>query len=98
MSILGDRNTGEAPVSYVKQFFEQEKLPYEQGWKRPSEALTLPGLLGVMNQLIRNSPEPLPEGFKAFTVGQYRDQLQGIDLPAIGMQGGGSGIFPTIIH
>ncbi|EEB94677.1 hypothetical protein MPER_06470, partial [Moniliophthora perniciosa FA553] len=35
LSVLGDPATGKAPKNLVNTFFREERLPLEQGWRRP---------------------------------------------------------------
>ncbi|MCJ1477449.1 hypothetical protein MMC13_006120 [Lambiella insularis] len=41
LGVLGDINTGIAPVNYVQIFFEQERLPYTEGWRPSSTPIGL---------------------------------------------------------
>ncbi|CAK4032758.1 related to chloroperoxidase [Lecanosticta acicola] len=79
LSIMGDPTTGVAPVDYVKIFFEQERLPYNEGWRKPTQQTTLLTVGDMINQLYASSPEPLPEGLEILTVGAYQDALAGIN-------------------
>ncbi|KAK4701101.1 hypothetical protein P7C70_g5137, partial [Phenoliferia sp. Uapishka_3] len=47
LSVLGSPISGGAPVSYVKTFFESERLPYDEGW-RPTTVETNLATLGLM--------------------------------------------------
>lgn len=59
---MADPVSGKAKISYVRSLFEQEKLPYELGW-RPSKApVTLVSLGAMVAELYAVSPEPIPEG------------------------------------
>ena len=70
--------SGVAQVNYVKSLFEQEKLPYDLGWRRPTVPITL-ALLGKMSlQLSQNSPEPGPEGLLV-TADTLKDVWEGLD-------------------
>ena len=79
LSIMGDPTTGVAPLNYVKIFFEQERLPYKEGWRKPAQQTTLLTIGNMINQLYAASPEPLPEGLEDLTVGAYKDALAGRD-------------------
>jgi len=62
LSTMGDPVTGVAPYAYVQSLFEQEKLPYELGW-RPSLVPTTLASLGLMvGELNAATGEPLLEG------------------------------------
>jgi hypothetical protein len=64
LSTMGDPVSGKAKIEYVKSLFEQEKLPFELGW-RPSPLPTTLVSLGLMVvQLQGLSPEPVPEGLR----------------------------------
>jgi hypothetical protein len=64
LQALSDPVSGQAKVEYVSTFFEQEKLPYAQGW-RPSKApITLLSLGVMVAELYAKSPEPVPMGAK----------------------------------
>jgi hypothetical protein len=64
---MGDPVTGRAKVEYVRTLFEQERLPFEQGW-RPSKApVTLVSLGLMVVELFGNSPKPVPEGLRIVT-------------------------------
>ncbi|KAF2088261.1 Cloroperoxidase [Saccharata proteae CBS 121410] len=62
LSVLGDPVTGVAPVEWVKVFFEQERLPYNEGWRptaRQTDLLSLSDMAGRLNGV---TGEMLPEG------------------------------------
>jgi hypothetical protein len=64
LQAMSDPVSGKANVAYVKTLFEQEMLPYAQGW-RPSKAPITLASLGVMvTELYGTSPEPKLEGTK----------------------------------
>jgi len=59
---MGDPVTGVAPLEYVKVFFEQERLPYNEGW-RPTAAETNLNTLGAMVLALNlANGEVVPEG------------------------------------
>ncbi|KAK4618915.1 putative sterigmatocystin biosynthesis peroxidase stcC [Fulvia fulva] len=68
LSVLGDPTSGVAPVKYIKTFFEQERLPYEEGC-----------VGNMIFRLYGASPEPLPEGLEVLTIGAYRDVIAGFN-------------------
>lgn len=62
LAAMGDANTGDAPTEYVRSLFEEERLPYEQGWTPPAEVITL-GVLGDLAvKLNLANGEEIPEG------------------------------------
>lgn len=41
---MGDPTNGVAPIEYVRALFEEERLPYEEGWRPTTEPTTLTSL------------------------------------------------------
>ncbi|KAL0064316.1 hypothetical protein AAF712_008762 [Marasmius tenuissimus] len=41
LSVMGDPIAGEAPKEFVQIFFREERLPIEEGWKRPTTSINL---------------------------------------------------------
>ncbi|PPJ50488.1 hypothetical protein CBER1_06739 [Cercospora berteroae] len=83
-SVMGNPITGEAPISYVRSFFEQERLPYELGWTKPAVETNF-ATLGIMaNNMLLTDPgefgEQLPEltGDLVQDVFQLRDPVTGV--------------------
>jgi hypothetical protein len=64
LSTMGDPVSGVAKVEYVKSLFEQEKLPFELGWRPSAAPVTLVSLGLMVAELFGESPEPVPEGLK----------------------------------
>jgi len=62
LSVMGDPITGIAPVDYVKIFFEQERLPYAEGWRKPATQTNLATLGAMVLELNAASGEAVPEG------------------------------------
>jgi len=62
LSTMGDPNTGVAPIEYVKVFFEQERLPYKEGWTSPKTQTNLVTLGAMILKLSAANKEILPEG------------------------------------
>ncbi|GAB7340129.1 hypothetical protein MBLNU457_6613t1 [Dothideomycetes sp. NU457] len=62
LSVMGDATTGDAPVDYVNSLFEDERLPYEQGWVPPKEPVTLAVLGDLAVRLNVANNEEVPEG------------------------------------
>ena len=48
---LGDASTGVGPLEYLKIMFEQERLPYNEGWRTSQESIYLGNTLEMMNKL-----------------------------------------------
>ncbi|PGH07283.1 hypothetical protein GX51_01827 [Blastomyces parvus] len=51
LSVFGDPVTGHPNVDWIRIFFEQERLPYDEGWKRPTiqtNAVTLAPLIAKL--------------------------------------------------
>ncbi|KAK6594246.1 hypothetical protein QC760_010063 [Botrytis cinerea] len=71
LSTLGDPVEGVADVEWVRVFFEEERLPYREGWRRGSVQTNLPSLAGMIARLILANEDVLPEGLEvtAQTVG-----------------------------
>ncbi|KAF2032120.1 Cloroperoxidase [Setomelanomma holmii] len=61
---MADPVSGNARIDYVRSLFEQEKLPYELGWRPSAAPITLPSLGAMVVRLYAESPEPLAEGTK----------------------------------
>ena len=63
---LSDPTSGVAPLDYVRMFFEEEKFPYELGWRPSNTPITLLSLGAMVLELYTAGPEPIPEGVKIF--------------------------------
>lgn len=46
-----DPRTGGTPLAYVRVLFEQERLPYDEGWRIPTTQISLVTLLEMMSKL-----------------------------------------------
>jgi hypothetical protein len=64
LQAMSDPVSGNAKVSYVKSLFEQEKLPFDLGWRPSKSPITLASLGIMVAELYATSPEPIPEGAK----------------------------------
>jgi hypothetical protein len=64
LQAMSDPVSGKANVDYVKTLFEQEKLPFAQGWRPSPASITLASLGVMVVELYGTSPEPIPEGLK----------------------------------
>ncbi|KAE9377062.1 Cloroperoxidase [Stipitochalara longipes BDJ] len=63
ISVMGDPIYGVASVEYVRIFFEQERLPYAEGWRPPPTQTTLLTLCDMILVLWHPLPEHLAEYF-----------------------------------
>jgi hypothetical protein len=54
--------TGTAPLVYVRVLFEEERLPYEDGWRKTVAPTTLASLAAMNFNLNLANEEGLPEG------------------------------------
>lgn len=62
ISTMGDPTTGVAPIEYVRALFEEERLPYAEGWTPTSEPTTLTSLGQMIIELNAANGEEIPEG------------------------------------
>ncbi|CEJ93652.1 hypothetical protein VHEMI09228 [[Torrubiella] hemipterigena] len=74
MGIFGDIYKGDANKSWVKVFFEQERLPYNEGWRRPQNDLNLLNTAGMIAQMLIASGETLTD-VATVTESTVRDAL-----------------------
>ncbi|KAF1992179.1 Cloroperoxidase, partial [Aulographum hederae CBS 113979] len=56
LSALGGPGTGVANVEWVKMFFEQEKLPIDEGWAPPKTNISLPIMSEMLLKLYNANP------------------------------------------
>jgi len=59
---MGDPVTGVGPLEYVKVFFEQERLPYNEGWRPTATETNLNSLGAMILALNKANGEVVPEG------------------------------------
>lgn len=59
---MGDPLTGIAPLSYIRILFEQERLPFAEGWRSPNTRITLGVALIMMDRLAASGGEAPGEG------------------------------------
>jgi len=52
LSMLGDPKDGKIPVEYLKILVEEERLPYEEGWRPAAQPVTLKDMNHVVFNLI----------------------------------------------
>lgn len=79
LSTMGNPTTGDAPLNFVNVFFREERLPYDEGWRKPADQTSLQSLGDMIWRLYAASPEPLPEGLEVITMGALRRALEGRD-------------------
>ncbi|KAJ7579896.1 Cloroperoxidase [Mycena floridula] len=61
LSVFGDPITGVAPKEFVNIFFREERMPIEEGWKRPNVSInraTAGPLTAIISQASEWSPNP----------------------------------------
>lgn len=63
----GDDITGVTQVDYVRSLFEQEKLPFNLGWRPRAEPITLLSLGQMVVELFLANPQAPEEGFTVVT-------------------------------
>ncbi|KAL9087826.1 MAG: hypothetical protein Q9159_003423 [Coniocarpon cinnabarinum] len=78
LQAMSDPFSGKAKVDYIKEWFEQEKLPYDIGWRPSAQPITLETLGQMVLELFANNPEEIPEGI-TITVDTVKDVFSGID-------------------
>lgn len=93
LQTMSDPVSGVANLDYVRQLFEQEKLPYNLGWRPSTEPITL-NTLGTMiiTGLYPANDEALPEGLEIITIGAVKDAFSGIN-PVTGLLGNVTGLL-----
>jgi hypothetical protein len=91
-SVLGDPFKGTPKTKYVRTFFEQERLPYEEGWQKTTVPTTLASLVTLVLQLNAASGEAIPEGV-LLTENTLKQAFSGLSvltgLPIVGPVLGG---------
>ncbi|KAJ7645053.1 Cloroperoxidase [Mycena polygramma] len=55
LSVMGDPLTGVAPKKFVQIFFREERMPIEEGWKRPNVTINSDTLNPIEDIIIDNS-------------------------------------------
>ncbi|KAI8716933.1 HEME-HALOPEROXIDASE domain-containing protein [Fusarium sp. LHS14.1] len=55
LSIFGNVQEGNAVTEWVKVLFEQERLPFDEGFKRSEEPVTAAGILGLVSKIVAAS-------------------------------------------
>ena len=59
---LGDPTTGTGPLDYVRILFEQERIPYNEGWRTPKTEIELANTLAMVNKIAASNGEIKQEG------------------------------------
>ncbi|KAJ7576729.1 Cloroperoxidase [Mycena floridula] len=63
LNAMGDPKTGVAPKKFVQIFFREERLPIEEGWRRPSTPMTFASFAPIQAEIQANAqwtPGPGP--------------------------------------
>ncbi|KAI1054357.1 hypothetical protein LB507_011576 [Fusarium sp. FIESC RH6] len=50
--VFGNAKDGNAKTEWVKTLFEEERLPLEEGYKRPEESVTVANILGMVAKVV----------------------------------------------
>ncbi|TKX22569.1 sterigmatocystin biosynthesis peroxidase-like protein 3 [Elsinoe australis] len=90
LSTMGDPTTGVAPVEYVKALFEEERLPYAEGWRKTQQPTTLASLGAMVLQLNAANGEIIPEGL---ILGEYSLKAALIGLNSVTGQIGNTALY-----
>merc|ERR1712072_1026146 len=85
--VYGPREFVLAKLDYVRMLFEQEKLPYELGWRPSTVPISLLTLGQMVLQLSAAAPDPLGEAANV-TADSYKDVFELI--------GGGSEVLANL--
>nr|POF06924.1 putative sterigmatocystin biosynthesis peroxidase stcc [Quercus suber] len=75
LQTMGNAYSGDTNVKYIRSMFEQEKLPYNLGWRPSSDAVTLESLGAMILELDAANPNALPEGAKVLA-DSYKDLFE----------------------
>ncbi|KAI6081480.1 Cloroperoxidase [Hypoxylon rubiginosum] len=62
VTVLGDKVSRTVPKSYVEYLFENERLPYELGFKRPATPYTGDDLVAASNEIVALQSFPQSPG------------------------------------
>lgn len=62
LQTMGDPYSGKSRLDFIRMLFEQERLPYELGWRPSASEINLNTLGAMVLQLYLASPEPAMEG------------------------------------
>ena len=69
LAAMGDPINGTVPVSFVKSFFEKEKLPIKLGWQKSEVNITAKVLANLSAKIANASGEPAPKDSEGNTIG-----------------------------
>ena len=86
---MGDVASGVSRVDFIEQFFEQERLPWELGWRPSAAPVTLDSLGAMVVELLAADPQVVPEGV-VVTVDTVKDVFEGVD-PITGLLANATG-------
>nr|ANZ54411.1 heme-thiolate peroxidase HTP7 [Leptoxyphium fumago] len=75
LQTMSDPVSGVANLDFVKSLFEEEKLPYELGWRPSSVPITLASLGAMVVELYGVNNEAIPEG-GIVVADSYQDALE----------------------
>lgn len=75
---MSDPFSGVVRLDYIRQLFEEERLPYNLGWRRSQQEVSLLTLGQMVTEMVAVSPEPAPE-FLNLTVNSYKDLFEVIN-------------------
>ncbi|KAF9265235.1 Cloroperoxidase [Marasmius fiardii PR-910] len=73
LSVMGDPVQGVAPKKFVQIFFREERLPIEEGWKRPSVPITRDSI-GTLVQTIATASNWTPSGNTCSGIELFRSE------------------------
>ena len=77
---LGDPITGVTPVNYIRTLFEEERIPYDEGWRTPTTEISLGVTLEMLKKIASADGELKKEG--AITNATLAKALVGLDTAA----------------
>ncbi|KAI6894501.1 hypothetical protein KC318_g10705 [Hortaea werneckii] len=75
LQTMADPFSGRARLDYVKMLFEQEKLPYELGWRPSTVPISLLTLGQMVLELSAAAPDPVGEAANV-TADSYKDVFE----------------------
>ncbi|KAK8118746.1 uncharacterized protein PG998_003372 [Apiospora kogelbergensis] len=52
LGVFGDMTDGNANTKQVRTLFEQERLPFEEGWTKPKERIVISGIQNLSKKLL----------------------------------------------
>lgn len=78
LQTMSDPYSGKAKLSYVRELFEKEKLPYELGWRPSTQEITLATLGAMGGELMAANPNRFDEG-ALITADTLKDVWEGRD-------------------